>query len=383
MDLQRINDLIEKYTNGTATKAERKQLIKWYRDTAYQEAEFPEEEETVYQSMLDHITGATSPISKRVGRLNWSIAASILVLIGAGTIFFLKKTEKQTVPTTAQAIQPGGNKAILTLANGSKISLTDAGNGAIAEQNGVQISKTAGGQLVYRFLPVAGQDNGALNKDGRTAYNTIETPIGGQYRIELPDGSKVWLNSVSSIKFPVSFASAAERKVELKGEGYFEVKHNEAQPFRVSSGNQMVEDIGTEFNIQAYGDEPVIKTTLISGSARVNADEGQITLKPGEQVKYNKSLSVAKVNLDDVIAWKNGYFSFEDENLEDIMKVISRWYNIHYIFQDQSLKKETYGAVTTRFTDINSLLDMMEQTGNADFKIEGSNITITRKRPTN
>jgi ferric-dicitrate binding protein FerR (iron transport regulator) len=276
-------------------------------------------------------------------------------------------------------IHPGGNKAILTLASGKKISLTDAGNGQIANQNGIKVTKAANGQLVYT---ITGRENlpGASSSNDLDAFNTIETPKGGQYQVVLPDGSKVWLNAYTSLKFPVSFNNQKERRVELSGEAYFEVAHNKDLPFRVVTARQTVEVLGTHFDVNAYSDDAVTKTTLLQGLVRITAASRSAILNPGQQAKLTGTLDVSEVNTAEAIAWKNGYFNFDDEKLENIMRSVSRWYNVDVVFEDQSLKKETFGAVTTRFANITTLLKMMEQTGDARFNIQGTTITVSKKK---
>jgi len=275
-------------------------------------------------------------------------------------------------------IAPGGNKAILTLADGSKIALTDAGNGKIASQNGIQITKSAKGQLIYT-IKASGDPNAASGTAQQAAFNTIETPKGGQFQVILPDGSKVWLNAFSSLKFPVNFSALKERRVELKGEAYFEVVHNQALPFRVITDKQEVEDLGTRFNVNAYADEASTKTSLLQGKVRITAGEKNVLLAPGQQATVSNNIKVSEINPEEVIAWKNGYFNFDDEKLENIMRSVARWYNVDVVFEDESLKNETFGAITTRFSNISTLLKIMEQTGDARFRIEGSTIKIKKK----
>lgn len=372
MTPNRIDNLIKKYLDKTATNEEILELTNWYRETANQDAEFPEIEDEVYQSMLQQLNQVTKPRHAFMGYKTWLAAASVILALGIGGILYIN-LNKTPQPQYAEVIKVGGNKAILTLADGSKISLTDAGMGRIASENGTQISQLDKGRVGYQ--------TSAAGTDGKMVYNTIETPVGGQYQVILPDGTKIWLNAMSSIKFPVSFSSAAERVVELTGEAYFDVKHDERQPFKVISGGHVVEDIGTQFNIQAYNGEDNIKTTLVQGAARVIAGNSLKLLKPGYQTQYNGTLALNKANIDKEIAWKKGYFLFEEDSLEDIMKVVSRWYNIKYVFQEESLRNEPYSAITKRFSNISALLGVMQQTGgNVDFKIQGTTIIIARKK---
>jgi transmembrane sensor len=379
MDLREINELIKKYTNDTATEAERRKLKEWYRQNSYQETEFPGDEMETYHSILNNVKNSIKPQERNNTLRNLKWAASVLLFLSAGlTVYFTKFSDvRKEHKAQAGIISPGGNKAVLTLANGEKISLTDALKGYVARQSGIHITKAAGGQVIYTTSP----DSSATVNNGNTvAYNTIETPIGGQFQIILPDGTKVWLNSLSSIKFPVSFARSKERRVELTGEAYFDVKHSENYPFRVITRGQITEDIGTEFNINAYPENVSVKTTLIKGSVRILSGNQSTLLKPGEQADLSTRIKVMPANIDAVVAWKDGYFKFDDDNLEEIMKQIARWYAVKVVFKDESLKTESYGAVITRSSKISSLINLMQQAGNADFEIEGNTIMISRKK---
>lgn len=386
MDQERIYILIQKYRDNTASEAEKKELLKWYRQTAYQDAEFPETEDAVGDFMLSRLHREINATSGSFPYKKWLAAAAVLLIGGASWLLVSKfsggANKNNIALVQKNDIAPGGNKAILTLADGSKISLTDAGKGKIASQSGIQITKSANGQLIYT-IKASGDSNVTPGTSGiiqPTAFNTIETPKGGQFQVVLPDGSKVWLNAFSSIKFPVNFNAAKERRVELKGEAYFEVVHNAALPFRVVSDKQVVEDIGTHFNVNAYEDESGPKTSLLQGSVRITTDGKSAVLIPGQQATVANGIKVSEVNTEEVIAWKNGYFNFDDEKLENIMKSVARWYNVDVVFEDESLKRETFGAITTRFSNISTLLKIMEQTGDARFSIEGSTIKISRKK---
>ena len=386
MDQERIYTLIQKYRDNTASEAEKEELLKWYRHTAYQDAEFPESEEAAGEFMLSRLHREIRATSGNLPYKKWLAAAAVLLIGGVSWLFVSKfsgdASKTNIVSARKNDIAPGGNKAILTLADGSKISLTDAGKGKIASQSGIQITKSANGQLIYTIKAsgVPNVINGAPGTIQPTAFNTIETPKGGQFQVILPDGSKVWLNAFSSIKFPINFNTAKERRVELKGEAYFEVVHIEALPFRVVSDKQVVEDIGTHFNVNAYEDESGTKTSLLQGKVRVTTGDKTAVLAPGQQATITNGIKVSEVNTEEVIAWKNGYFNFDDEKLEIIMKSVARWYNVDVVFEDESLKRETFGAITTRFANISTLLKIMEQTGDARFSIEGSTIKISRKK---
>jgi ferric-dicitrate binding protein FerR (iron transport regulator) len=212
-----------------------------------------------------------------------------------------------------------------------------------------------------------------------------KTPIGGTYQVTLPDGSRVWMNAASTLRFPSSFKGSALRKVELTGEAYFEVFKDKTHPFIVVSGAQQVEVLGTHFNINSYPDEPAVLTTLLEGAVRVNLVAGNgssrsAVLKPDQQgVLKGQSISVRHVDAAYAVAWKNGYFMFNSERLETAMNKISRWYNIRVEYRDASLKDETLLGTISKFDDIGKVLKMIGRTDVVTFKAEGNKIIINRK----
>jgi transmembrane sensor len=309
----------------------------------------------------------------KVSYIKYVAAAAVLIFISAGAYFLLRDQEpKQQVAVQQYNIPAGGNKAVLTLANGKQIVLTDAKNGELASENTVAINKTGRGVVRY--------DGTSVNNE--ISYNTMSTPRGGQYTLILSDGTKVFMNAASSIKYPTSF-SGNERKVELKGEAYFEVAHNKKMPFRVETPSHQVEVLGTHFNVNAYDDEPAAKTTLLEGSVKINkAVDGKIIneadykiLKPGEQATVKTDIQVANADVDEAIAWKNGVFIFNDEKIESIMRKISRWYNVDVDYKGK-ITSEGFGGTVSRSKDISAILHVLEETGGVHFKVEGRRITV-------
>jgi len=389
----KAEELLNKFREGNCTDEE-KALIEYWAHNLGVDGESGLSETDIINAQSEmwlHI----DPEKKRtvVKHLSWlSAAAAILILVSIATLFIIrpgKKDEQSIASASFDKIKPGGNKAILTLANGKKIVLNDASNGKIAEQSGIRISKKADGQLVYSIV---GSNTGA---DGKLAYNIIETPRGGQYQINLPDGSKVWLNAASSLRFPVKFDDK-RREVQLSGEGYFEIKHlepvkGESVPFLVKTispaagrSGQTVEVLGTHFNINAYDDESTIKTTLLEGSVRVTAlsdripTPGSKLLKPGQQSVLGLSdIAVVAADTEAAVAWKNGYFRFNDENLESIMRKISKWYDVDVVYEDDKLRKEPFSGVITRFGSASELLKNLELTGVVKFRLDGKKIFVT------
>lgn len=305
----------------------------------------------------------------------WLKAAAVLVLC-AGVVFFTTQTKKRELLTD---VAPGGNKATLTLADGSKILLDTAVNGEVIKQSGVVVTKAADGQLVYTI-----QERVVRDHHKKMLTNTVSTPRGGQYQVNLPDGTRVWLNAASELKFPLSFAGLKERRVNLTGEAYFEVKKNTAKPFIVASDRQLVQVLGTHFNVNSYKDDANTKTTLLEGAVKVLSLKGgnpdEAILKPGQQARISEAsatINVATVDPSVEIAWKNGQFFFENEPIENIMKQIARWYDIEVIYKDDFAGKTVWGSVT-RYGNVSKVLSILELTGGIHFKIEGRRIVVQK-----
>ncbi len=301
----------------------------------------------------------------------WLAAASVLILLAAGTFFWLDH-HREKAPVAAQDtvdIAPGKEGAILLLADGTRVVLDSLGNGIIATQNGVQVS-LKNGQLAYDAIG---------NATGETSYNTMTTPKGRQFQLLLPDGTKVWLNAASSIQYPTVFAGK-ERRVAITGEAYFEVAKNAKMPFHVNVSDQAeVEVLGTNFNINAYKDEEDIKTTLLEGSVRMTADgssSSTVILKPGQQAQLPVSSSATRssriqvqtADLDKVMAWKNGFFNFEGASLREVMKQLERWYDITVVYEKTVPEIEFFGEINRNFS-LADLINALKDVG-VHFRIE-------------
>jgi len=266
-------------------------------------------------------------------------------------------------------LAPGGNKAILTLSTGKQIVLTGARNGKLAQQGDADITKTADGQIVY--------GKGDESAAAEVSYNTTSTPRGGQFQVVLADGTKVWLNAASSITYPTVF-TGTDREVEITGEVYFEVAHNAAKPFRVKSNGQIVEVLGTHFNINAYKDEPVITTTLFEGSVKINKGTASALLKPGQQslvTENNHAIKITdNVDLDQALAWKNGKFYFTNTDIEEVMRQVARWYDVDIEYEGKVPNIRLSGSCYRNLT-ASKALAILEYTG-INFKIEGRKIIV-------
>lgn len=363
--------LYERYRSGEATPEEKERLFA-YRDT-FDIGEFDNEtsvpdQEQIRQRIyarIDNKRGGVRP-QRSIGWLWWSAAAASLLFL---TFTFVhKRTDKPATHVAglsrpAPAITPGTNKAILILGNGGQIDLSATANGRISQAGKTLIDKVQNGQLVYEKTN-AGPDD--------LSYNTIITPRGGQYQVVLADGTKVWLNAASSLKFPTAFAGT-ERHVELQGEAYFEVARNKDMPFTVSAGNVHVKVLGTGFNISAYEDDSFIKTTLLEGSVQLSQ---KLLLTPGQQaVSDGNGVAVKTVNVEDAVAWKNGYFSFRKENIRSVMRKIARWYDVDVRFQGD-IGNSVLGGSVSRTKNIGDILSYLELTGIAHFSIEARTIVV-------
>lgn len=367
--------LLDKYHLGTCSPQEKALVEYWFHHLKADEDPnlSVDELDTAHKDMWSQVK---PPVKILPSRLFIRTAAAVFVLfaIALGGYFLLKEPDATPliVKKESNDIAPGGNKAILTLSNGQQIVLTDARNGNIATEHLTAINKTEDGQLVY-------QNKGEQQV---IAYNTISTPRGGQYSITLSDGTKVFLNAASSLKYPVTF-SGSQRQVALTGEAYFEVAHNQAKPFKVSSGNQIVEVLGTHFNINSYSDTPIIKTTLIKGSVKVSAGKQTLLLKPGQQsqtiagaAEDFKLILNKNADVSSEIAWKNGLFQFNGASIREVMQSAARWYDLDVIYEGELPAIEITGQIS-RKVNLSGLLELMKFAG-ADIKTEGRKVTISK-----
>lgn len=299
-----------------------------------------------------------APLKKPVVLYRWLAAAAMLLLLAAGWWYFTPATKQAAGGGLAQAVVPGTSGAVLTLANGRQIVLDSMGNGVVARENGATVT-LHNHQLVYGYAD-------SLQKE--TAMNQLVTPRGRQFQLLLPDGTKVWLNAASSIRYPVAF-TGKERKVEITGEAYLEVAPQAHAPFKVTAGNMQLQVLGTAFNINAYADEPAIAATLTEGSVRVALQPAaaqktaEIVLSPGQQARVKDNMVlVPEVDISAVLAWKNGQFSFEGAGVADVMRQIARWYNVEVRYEGVPPHREFHGGIGRDFT-IQQVLDALEKTG--------------------
>ncbi|WGQ11832.1 FecR domain-containing protein [Pedobacter gandavensis] len=393
-----LQQLAEKWKNGTISPAEQLEFNQWYDAFDDSMLEDPETKESaaelkdrLYARILSRENIATAaehaaqhhdakvlPMPKAAKPISFwiSIAAAAAIFIAiAAALIFLPPPKNNTVNTLAQNqahdLKPGGQIATLTLADGHTVSLNQLKTAELIEQTGISIHKSKEGVLVYR---VKNGKSAALTPE----FNTLSTPIGGTYQIELPDGSKVWLNAASSIRFPASFEGLKERKVELKGEAYFEVAKDKTKPFKVSRNQQEVEVLGTHFNVNAYSNEGPIKTTLLEGSVSLHLSNGpSAKLQPGEQAVFKDGKwNIKAVNAADVIAWQKGNFVFNDEELSSILRQLERWYGVQVDYSQVPDRK--FSGVISKNVYLSKVLKMLELAGDVHLNLEGNTIKAAK-----
>lgn len=361
-------ELLSKYLDKTATAQERLIVENWYAQqilnntTSHTEDDFERIKGEIWSGIE-----VGKQVNNRILPLWIRYAAAVLVFFAliAGFYKHFKPATHQN--TYANDVAPGKTGATLTLANGTKIRLGDITVGAVANESGVTITKTSDGALMYEFDDTAAKPN---------AINSVSTAKGETYCIKLPDQSKVWLNAESSITFTATLLNGGMRRVALNGEAYFEVAKDKTHPFIVKSDEQEVEVLGTHFNIKAYTDEKFIKTTLLEGSVKVKTPVAAQILVPGEQARnLEGSLTVGQEDTEAVIAWKNGYFEFE-ESLEGIMSKISRWYNVEVEFVKGAPKDDKFWGYISRANKLSEVLRQLERTEKVRFEINGNKIKV-------
>ncbi|MBO9202991.1 MULTISPECIES: FecR family protein [Niastella] len=408
-DNQHIIYLLERYSSGQATSSEVDRLLTLLRTNHYDETvvSFIEEQLGTFEpdnaediafwkkrlkGGAQQITGVTvnetgaavveipeyaRPVHRVHFLRKWGwAAASIILALSLGVYLLTTKTTKTLPPSNvvqAADIAPGKNGAVLILADGSRVVLDSLGNGVVATQNGAQVV-LKGGALAYKASDAS---------TGEVAYNTMSTPKGRQFQVTLPDGTKVWLNAASSLRYPTVF-TGTERKVTVTGEAYFEVAHHARLPFVVNvNDNEEVTVLGTHFNINAYENEKAIHTTLLEGSVKVRSAYAKasadkpVVLKPGEQAigAVNSPFTIDhSPDLDKVMSWKNGQFNFEGASLGEIMRQLERWYDIEVIYEKGIPGVEFEGKMT-RDVPLGDLLAMLERS-DIHFRVEGRKLIV-------
>ncbi|MGN6417876.1 MAG: FecR family protein, partial [Pseudobacter sp.] len=395
---ERFQYLFSRYTSNSCTEAELEELFTLFRnmpedqvhpymDTFYHNIQPGEAPDTInWEELYQRITkeeARPAPVKRIYHPMRKvAVAASILLVILAA-LYYLRPSENTPGPqatVTPADIPPGKDLAVLKLADGSLVVLDSTANGNIAEQGGVRIVKQADGTISYE--PQNGQAAANL-------FNTLSTPKGGQYRLTLPDGSKVWLNAASSIRYPASFNNQ-ERRVEITGEAYFEVAKFRNLPFYVNTPDGEIRVLGTHFNVNAYANEPSVTTTLLEGRISITSTghAQPVLLHPGQQASYQlpdgktqqyltSDIRVQKVDTDPVIAWTRNAFVFSNTSLDAAMRQIERWYDVNIIIKGD-IANEAIMANLSRDIPISRVMHKLSLTGHLKFRIDGNTIIVTR-----
>ncbi len=371
---QYIKELAYKWSIGTISPEEKKYFEEWYASfddaEAIIESQKHKDLASLKAGIFHSLTEKIAIDEKVVKIVRWKkismYAAGIAAVLAIVALLIPNFSDLMETQESRYAndIPPGKNSATITLGNGKKIILSDA-------KSGVGI---ADGVLRYN-------DGSSVSKDSLQIEDVVaSTPKGGTYQFTLSDGTKVWLNAASSITFPTSFARSKSRIVMVTGEAYLEVAKDREHPFIVKNAQQEIEVLGTHFNINSYADEPAIETTLLEGSVDVNAISLQkhYLLSPGKQsVLSGANVKIIEVDTADMVAWKNGYFKFNDETIESIMRKLSRWYNIEVSY-DSNVQHEKFTGRISRYKHINQVLKLMESGKSIKFKVEGRRVTLIR-----
>lgn len=374
-----LRRMIERYVSGKTNPEENAFLEKYFEyfenEPNITEELTEEERQSLGEKMQTAILQKIGAPVRKIQYRRIAVAAAIAGLIITGAIYLTRPPGKpdQTIASdsTVSDLEPGGNKAFLITADGKRISLDDASVGEVSREDGTIIQKTRDGQLVY--------DLSGLNVDASTsAINTIETPVGGEYQVILSDGTKVWLNASSSLEFPAAF-KGKERLVKLSGEGYFEVARNAKMPFQVQVNDMKVNVLGTHFNIMAYGDEGDIKTTLLEGSVNVSNALSSKILTPGQQARVGTTddIDVKTVDVEDAVAWKNGYFSFKEDRIETVLRQLSRWYDMQVVYEGK-IPSDRFTGKIRRNAKASKVLQFMEEAG-VNFRVDGRKVIVLNK----
>lgn len=372
-----IEALADKLRKGTISDEELAYFNAWYAEQQRQDfpvsPDFARDRDELGARMYRHIEQQIDASMQKSSRLflwkRWTIAAAVILIAGFAGIRFLLPTP-QANQVANEAISPASNTATLTLADGSVIQLADIAQGTVVHTAAADIIKTADGELVYQVRETQ-SDAEALE------YNSITAPAAGKWLVVLPDQSKAWLNASSTISYPTRFAKH-ERVVKIQGEVYFSVSHQEKAPFYLDCQEQRIRVLGTEFNVEAYGANESIKTTLVKGSVAIQTSKQQLQLQPGEQAIFSgTALYKEQVDVDAAIAWKNGYFNFNNESLAQVLTRVARWYDVDVVYQTAAAPTVLLTGKISNKKNLQSILRFIEYASSMKCTIEGRKIIVS------
>lgn len=384
MDAIKARELLERYNQGVCTEEERLLVEAWEAEleasgeVTADEPRMKDWQKAVHARLMERIGEEEAvkmplPVHRVHFMRRWGWAAAAVVLAAGLGAYWMPGRQGTSGPETVEArqqdISPGKSGAILTLADGTQVELDSMGNGLIASQQGADV-KLKNGEVEY---------DDTENKADEMVYNTMTTPRGRQFRLILPDGTKVWLNAASSLRFPTAFLGV-DRMVEVTGEAYFEVAKDARKPFNILvNRTAVVQVLGTHFNINAYDNEQLMQTTLLEGSLAVTHGHQRALLRPGQQAQLkpgdgNGLKVTADVDLEKVMAWKNGIFNFEGATLDAFLRQVERWYDIDVAYENGIPEIRFWGKMT-RDIPLSGLLVVLERS-NVKFRLEGRKLTI-------
>lgn len=376
MEEERLRYLIKRYEQDACSKEESEELSEWFRSVQMGSrsihdwlAESGSEEVFAAESFARFSDKLPRTATTHTWKLTIGIAASLLIICTAGLLFFKQRSKASAEYTRTRIVKPG-NYATITLADGSMITLNDEAKGKLGNSGSTDIIQDKDGVVKYE-----GKNTSAA--ESKLVYNTLTTPRGGKYALVLSDGTEVTMDAASSITYPVTF-SGKERVVEVKGQAYFKVIHNDKQPFIVKAKGQRLRDIGTEFNVNAYDDEPTIQATLVEGRISISNANNSKLLSPGQQAivkNGNLAIEIKHPAMDDVLAWTRGSFSFHHQQITDILRQAARWYDVEIVYKGTKPSK-TFGGTLNRDKDVSELLESMKIIGGIRYKIEGRRVII-------
>ncbi|MEH3114313.1 FecR family protein [Pedobacter terrae] len=364
-------DLLYRYNAGNCTPEEEIQIEAWFNAYAntVADVEYSENMELIGQEIWAKLPATDVAIKRKLWPRFAAAAAIILVLFGVFKLYERNLTPEQPlVQNQKEQITPGTFGATLTLANGKQIRLSHLKNGLFAEEAGVKITKTAKGELVYEVKDEA---------DNTLKTNTLSTAKGETFKVELPDGSSVWLNAASSLTYTTNLANAEIRKVKLSGEAYFKVAHDKEHPFVVTTRGHDIKVLGTEFNVSSYENDDEEITTLVQGKISMNTSRDRIILAPGEKgTVHNGGIEKSTANIEAATGWKNNEFVFASQDIKSIMKLIARWYDVNITYEGEIPSEKISGSIS-RFSDIHSVLNILQATGTVKIKTMGNRVVVS------